>query len=362
MRDGAINKQTFPQMSFANDLWDQSGNISKHLDSELERMQSLAEFFKQMSQAEEIYSAALQKITKQDRLLQPGSGNSVFVQTLSNLVKGVQKVSDSHQKLSEMLSKMSGTISTTIDSTKEQNTKNFEAIALSAQSLIKGNDWVKLNKAFAVKELLQVEKLATQKKDLTRQITMIKEVNGTLQKSIDSGNTIRKAHFRNLLPATLTKIQSDECFRVGVSKDTIRQICSYYIKALQSDMNIYTGVQHNAATVEPKDECQNFINTMLLKTPASIPDDFHFSDSLQEILRKCEIRPQEEQQTVAKKVWADKFKAYEKEIKEIQSQIDSIEILISNLAGAVSASSHFRQTKLNFYFLWMIKDGIYFTL
>jgi Fes/CIP4, and EFC/F-BAR homology domain len=97
-------------MSFASDLWDQSGNIANHLDSEIERMQSLAEFFKQISQAEEIYSSALQKITKQDRLLQPGSGNSVYVQTLANLVKGVHKVSDSHQKLASMLEKMSGTI------------------------------------------------------------------------------------------------------------------------------------------------------------------------------------------------------------------------------------------------------------
>jgi ribosomal protein L28 len=205
--------------------------------------------------------------------------------------------------------------------------------------VVKGNDWVKLNKAFAVKELLQVETLVSQKKDLCRQTVMIKEVNSTLQKSIDSGNATRRSHYINLLPTTLNKIQADECFRLGVSKDTIRQICSYFLKALQNDINTFTGIQVSASTVDPQDECQNLVNILSPKTLPTIPLDFHFSDSVQEIFRKCEIRKVEEEQSVAKKIWEQKYKGFEREIKEIQSQIDCIEVLIQNLSGIVKPGS-----------------------
>ena len=232
-------------------------------------------------------------------------------------------------------------------------------MAEAQQKVAKAIDALKSAKDSWQKELGNIQVvnnnyIKTGRKDRTeldKQILTAKEANYSLRKAVENTNAYKQKQLQTILPLILDGIQKEEKTRIGITKDTLRQTCSYYSKTapiinkvwgnVQATLDLLSSDAGNAAPADKLVKSNSGNNTPLLTREPS-NTDFSLSDSTAEVLRKQEVKNwTAPQPNIAqgpggkKKVVLEKTKAVEKEINEIQNHVDSVETLIAVLREAV---------------------------
>ena len=337
------------------EVWDQEDLLQEYLSFEMDQMMQLSEFIKAVSNAEEVMNSQLQKVIKQSkdsmaktreklsRPLQSFVSESSIKSTIDGFFQGVEKTSEMHLKMSEVLTKLRKNLKDTCKNLQDHAKQKYDVINKSNSDFAKAVDQMSRNKAEWLGELSQIENFKSQakvkdKSKLEKRIEAAKTSNVGFRASIERVNAIKKHHFTVVIPEAFKDLQKQaELNRIGLTKDVLRQTCAYYLKTAPQITKNWNAVLATANTVDPSVESSTLIARMKQKGEQQQLLDFEFSDSQVDIKKKHKVSDAIEgdlksyDKDDSRKKCNEKIKSIKEEINEIQKHVDSIEIYISCL-------------------------------
>ena len=167
--------------------------------------------------------------------------------------------------------------------------------------------------------------------DLEKNVTIMKQDLFFYKKAIDDTNSSKQTHYALTVPTALNELQLEhEQKGVEMTKSVLQQVTQAYVSRLPLELEVWKGLEGATMKIDARAESNLVANTF--KDGDKPPLNFSFDDT-QDILKKKLLLHNEniflredsedlqnQQPKVGKKKAAERIKAIEKEMNEVEKK------------------------------------------